>query len=372
MSATRYQVFAAITPGFEEALAEEVKSLGLSERPTRARGGVECRLSAEGMWRFALESRLAESLRARIGRFRAPTFEALTAGARKLPWSAYLPRGLEPTISVTCKRSALYHSDAVAERISKVLAERLQIETPSSSPESVPRVFVRLVRDMATVSVDVTGESLHRRGYRSHVGKAPLRETLAAAILWAGDLRGESIWDPLCGSGTIPLEALALAAHRKNLGRAFAFERWPTHSAERWERLVSSLGPTEPVCVQMFGSDIEPREISAAEHNTAQAGYSANVSFSVGDFEAVAEKIPENVAICTNFPYGHRIGDKRSLRSLGRRFARLLTTRRDISKVVVLCGHRSFERDTTLDWELLGGFRNRGLPVRLLRLRRES
>ena len=371
MSSTRYQVFASITPGFEASLAEEVQLLELCDRPNQVQGGIECRLSREELWRFALESRLAESLRVRIGRFRAPSFQALETGARKLPWAAYLPRGALPSVKVTCKRSALYHSTAVAQRISRVVTERLGSTECDPSDDS-PSIFVRLNRDMATLSVDATGERLHKRGYRGHVGKAPLRETLAAAILWVGGLKGQSIWDPFCGSGTILLEAVAFAVQRKNLGRHFAFERWPSHPETQWERFLAALGPPEATTIQTFGSDIDAKEIRAAENNVKTAGFETKMSLINDDFEAAAEHVPEGVAICTNFPYGHRVGAKSSLRPLGRRFGRILRRRTDISDAVVLCGHRSFERDTGCDWELLLGFRNRGLPVRLLRLRQNK
>ena len=371
MSTTSYQVFASITPGFEAALVEEVQLLRLCDHPARAHGGIECRLSLEELWRFALESRLAESLRVRIGRFRAPTFEALEKGARRLPWAAYLPRGVRPSVKVTCKRSALYHSTAVAQRVSLAIAERLCDERGDSA-EELGNVFVRLNRDMATISVDATGELLHRRGYRRHVGKAPIRETLAAAGLWVGGLQERSIWDPFCGSGTILLEALALAAQRKQLGRTFAFERWPTHSKERWDRFLEAADCAAAPTIQTYGSDIDAAEIRAAEDNFRAAAYESNVTLMTGDFAAVADQVPANVAVCTNLPYGHRVGREKGLRQLGRRLGQLLRQRTDLVDVVAFCGHRSFESDTGLDWELLVGCRNRGLPVRLLRLRRND
>src|SRR5262245_16561985 len=189
MSASVFRAFAACSPGVESLLASELTALGATGESER--GGVEFSGSRELLWRVLRESRLAESVRVRLRAFEARTFAELESGLARLPWHAYLDRGAfgagRVRIDVTCKKSRLYHSDAVAERVEQVIAARLgqalvEHDGVGSQIHSIARVFVRILRDRVQVSVDASGERLHKRGYRVEVSRAPLRETLAAAL----------------------------------------------------------------------------------------------------------------------------------------------------------------------------------------------
>jgi putative N6-adenine-specific DNA methylase len=375
MTDTIYRTFLAVAPGLERLLEAEVDAV-LGTNAPRVRqltGGVEVHIDAEGLWRLARLGRLAESIRVRMGRrFPAHNFDELVTGLARLPWAAYVPRGSRPEIRVTCRRSALYHSDAVADRVTKLLAERLG-PADATGPDA-PRIFVRIVRDRAQVSVDASGERLHRRGYRTHIGVAPLRETLAAACLRAaGYAPGDALWDPFCGSGTLPIEALGLACGADfTAGRGYAFERWPTHDPSAYQALVETLSGSLSAGARVFGSDRDAKAIEAARHNADKAGLSAHCDWWEGDFETVAEHIPQGTCVITNPPYGRRaVGSGgEPLAALFARFGALLSSRPDLLPVHVLTGHPKFETASGLSFEPVLRFQNRGLAVSLLRLRR--
>lgn len=175
--ASTYKYFAAVSPGLEALLCVELGELGLEARPCR--GGVEWRGAIDSMWLVHYRSRLAESVRARLRPFHAERFEALEAGLMRLPWHAYLRQDLPVSFSVSCHKSRLYHSGAVAEHARSAIRRRLGAcpePAEAQPPESrVQEVHLRLERDEVQASVEASGELLHRRGYRTHIGEAPLR-----------------------------------------------------------------------------------------------------------------------------------------------------------------------------------------------------
>ena len=370
MDATTYRIFVTVTPELEPLLQQELGELGIEGRIDRLEGGLELVGDRRCLWRITLCSRLAESVRVRLGApFAAVSFEALHAGLLRLPWAAYRVRGGElPEIRVTCRRSRLYHSGAVAQRAAELLRERLDL-LQGAAAEGAPRIYLRLERDRAQVTVDASGELLHRRGYRLHVGQAPLRETLAAACLREAGYDGtQALWDPFCGAGTIPLEALAVATGAwPGAQRRFAFERWPTHDADGFARLRESQPPRREHGAQVLGSDIDADVLDAARRNARAAELAQGLQLLEGDFETVSERAPQGAMIVCNPPYGHRLAGQGELH---RRFGALLARRSDLDPVLVLTGRRGFARATGLPWEPVLAFSNRGLPVRLLRLAR--
>ena len=363
---TRYEIFAAVTPGLEAALSTELAELLPSASLRANRGGVSLRGDRESLWTLCAGSRLAETVRVRVGHFDARDFAALEAGLGRLPWSAYLARNAPVTVQVTARKSALYHSGAISDRVVRAL------DRPVTAPgEGGCRVWVRLVKDRATISVDAGGGLLHRRGWRKDVVRAPLRETLAAAcVRLAGLPSGGVIWDPFCGSGTLLIEAglMAVGAAAQQ-GREYAFEGWPTHHDQVFARWPGPRLPA-PGGLRVFGTDLKEDAIGAAQANSVRAGVSERCTWLTGDFAAHTKAIPEGAAIVTNPPYGKRLGGGARLQSLFRRFGELLQSRHDLRTVVVLVGSRGFEAATGLPWDSLAEFSNRGTPTRLLRLRR--
>lgn len=364
---TRYRIFAGVTPGLEPLLLRELSPLVPDGKAHAVAGGVELSGAREDLWHISLYSRLAESLRVRLGRpLEARTFDEFEARMEKLPWNAFLERGGPlPKIRVSCQRSKLYHSDAVAERLQKVLRNRLGCSGEADSS----RVFIRIIKDKAQVSVDAAGESLHKRGYRQHLSEAPLRETLAAACVAGADYRGGPLWDPFCGAGTIPLEAAhLLAGIPPGVSRSYAFERWPVHDAEAWAAVKEGIpAPAEPEAV-IIGSDRSGRAIAAAEHNTSLAGLDGHVRWIKGDFDQVAEQVPKGAAVICNPPYGLR--SRGRLDNVFRRMGQLLGRRYDLTPVVALSGYHEMPRLTGRPWRVAHTLSNRGLPVKMLKLTR--
>lgn len=364
---TSYAVFLAVTPGLEPALAAEIAEISPGAKIRSSRGGVEVRGSRELLWTLAAESRLAETVRVRVGRFKAHNFAELESGLARIPWAAYLARDAPVTLQVTARKSALYHSGAIADRMARIL------DRPLTSPDGDGvRLWVRLVHDAATVSIDAGGGLLHRRGWRKAVGRAPLRETLAAAAVRLAQLAPEqAMWDPFCGSGTLPLEAALVASGRPAQGeRRFGFLGWPTHDAEGYQAWRAGrpapVGFTRPV----FGSDHIGGAIADSTANAKRAGCDAQCTWLSGDFEAHLDAIPQGAAVVTNTPYGKRLAGGPGLERLFARFGEVMARRPDLGPVVALVGSRGFESATGLAWTGVAEFSNRGTPTRLLALER--
>lgn len=381
MSATRHRLFISVTPGLEELLEGELTRLGYAAFE-RAEGGVELATDSRALWRICRESALAEGVRLRVGRSALTrTFDELQSYIARLPLHAFLRRGgALPRIRVTCKKSRLYHSDAVAERVEQVLRQRLSCGEAASSGQIL---HVRLEQDRVQLSVDAAGEPLHRRGYRTHVGEAPLRETLAAALLQAAGYRGErALWDPFCGSGTIAIEAMARARSvAPGAARSFAFEGWPTHDAQAYAALCEeskagdaqaedrSDGPTSRP--RVIGSDRDAKVLGAARENAARAGLAHAIEWRRGSFDRVEREVGRGVAMISNPPYGQRL-DGPDLERTYTRLGQMLRRRRDIAPVVLLDGSKGLLAKTRLPWRVLWRFENRGLPVRVVELVREE
>jgi putative N6-adenine-specific DNA methylase len=249
----------------------------------------------------------------RVGEpFHATAFAELVRKASALPWDQFVRRGERVAFRVTCRKSRLYHSGAVEERLLAAVASRVEVQpaaAPGDDEESDAQLFVaRLERDVCTVSADSSGALLHRRGWRGPSAKAPLRETLAAALLLASRWTGETaLCDPLCGSGTIAIEAALLATRRApGLSRRFAFQRWPGYSARQWEHLVTQARKQErPLAVRIEASDQDAGAVEAARENARRAGVAMEVA------QRRLADLPADAGaglLACNPPYGVRVG----------------------------------------------------------------
>lgn len=274
--------------------------------------------------------RTASRVLVRTGRFRATAFHELERQAKRIPWEAYLAPGGQAEFRVTARKSRLYHTEAIAERLKRAAGspdrpgrgEAGRTRAPRDPrPDNAPsQLFVvRVVRDEFEISADSSGDLLHVRGYRQAVAKAPLRETLAAALLLAADWRGdEPLLDPFCGSGTIPIEA-ALLARRipPGLRRNFAFMRWPRHDAGTWGALIAEAraGMLSRAPAPILGSDRDAGAIEAARANAERADVGADLTLLRRAVSAI-EPPGQPGLIATNPPYGVRLrgaGDARNV-----------------------------------------------------------
>lgn len=279
----------------------QAELLKLGVRPANpTHGGVNCTLTWSQLWAVHLRSRVATRVLVRVARFKADGFDSLAAGLRRIDWSAWLPEGGVEVSASTDGKSALFHTGAIVERVTEQLGRGVGGQA----------VLVRVQRDVVTVSLDATGLALHKRGYRGAAGKAPMRETLAAAVLMAAewDLKSPLV-DPFCGSGTIVIEA-AMWARRIAPGRHREFQcmRWPSFDGGAWERLVK--GADSDVidrCPPLLACDRDEGAVAATRANAANAGVGDQISAerrSVSDLVLPARR----GWIVTNPPYGARVG----------------------------------------------------------------
>lgn len=364
---------ATCVPGAEKWAARELNTLEVAT--TYEPGAVQGRASLVDVRRILTESRLIESLRVRpVQSFKAASFEDLCRGVAKVPWHAYLVVGLPLEVRVTCSKSRLYHSDAVGERVWAVVRDRTRREWQPPAQLSINnycnRVYVRIEHDEVELGVDTAGEALHRRGYRTHVGEAPLRETLAALLSEiAADASNQPItrvWDPCCGSGTIPLEWIRKQFHR-GAKRRFLMDEWPCFTTRQNQALAAEDSfPGSPV---VFGSDVSARAVEAARVNADNLGALAACRFEVCDFGEFERQVPDGTAVFTNLPYGVRLDTQELARGLFRRLDQVLARRAALRPAVVLWGGGKQVPRLENGWQPVLHLKNGGLPVTVFLLR---
>lgn len=367
--------FAVTAPGLEALCAAELAALGIEGRVVD--GGVEWTGDARSMMRANLWLRTASRVLVRVAEFRAKAFFELELNAKKIPWARYVPPGASVEFRVTCRKSKLYHSGAVAQRMEQAVSSAIRAvratratDDDDAASDAAPQLFVvRFLHDVATVSVDTSGVALHRRGYRQQLAKAPLRETLAAATLLGAGWNGTTpLTDPMCGSGTIPIEA-AMIARRMAPGRdrAFAFAHWPKFDRPAWTKLVDEARSAELASspVRIEGFDRDAGAIDAATANAERAGVAGDLALAV---QAVSALPPADAPglVASNPPYGVRVGESDRLRNLYAQLGKVLRARRPGWGLALLSADRNLERQLEIDLSERLATRNGGIPVRLV------
>ncbi|APR81752.1 23S rRNA (guanine-N-2-) -methyltransferase rlmL [Minicystis rosea] len=307
-------LFATAARGTEGAVRDELRDLGF--RGVRAdRGGVHFGRSLDEGFRAALELRTALRVLMRLSTFEAPDEDALYEGVSAIDFRPYLTAHHTLAVRAFCRDSRLTHSQFIAQKTKDAIVDQLRARTgarPSVDLDDPDvTLFVHLVSDRATVYLDLTGSSLHKRGWRARALDAPLKESLAAAILrLSGWDRERPLVDPMCGSGTIAIEA-ALWARQIAPGLArdrFGFERWASHDEaavrrmkELREQAKAKIRSEQPPIV---GSDVDLGALSVARENAAAAG--VNVTFRRASIRDLAPLSPPGIMV-TNPPYGERL-----------------------------------------------------------------
>jgi putative N6-adenine-specific DNA methylase len=382
--ADRLPCLAVTAPGLAPLAEQELRAIGITPDAV-APEGVSFSASAARLYAANLWLRTATRIVVRVASFRAETFAELERRARRVAWSRYITAGAAVRIRVTCRKSRLYHSDAVAERIAGAVERAggipmLEAERESEAVRPAGAggsgraggqlIMVRCFRDDCTVSMDSSGELLHRRGYRQETAKAPLRETLAAAVLMASGwgCRGPLL-DPMCGSGTIVIEGALLARRRApGLARRFAFMQWPEFDAAAWHTLVSDArsqeGAATPVPIR--GSDRDPGATAAAAGNATRAGVAEDIGFVTCPISAIEPPAGPGWLV-TNPPYGVRVGERDRLRNLYAQLGQVARAKCPGWTVAVVSGNRMLTRHTRLPFTAVLTTTNGGLPVELAR-----
>ena len=377
----QHTAFAVTAPGLEPLCAAELK--GLEVRCRVEDGGVQWSGSLESIARANLWLRTASRVLVRVAEFRATAFYELELHAKRIAWDRFVTAGSTVEFRVTCRKSKLYHSDAVAQRFAQAIERRVpdvrivnakSVQDDDDATDNSDRQLfvVRFLHDVCTVSVDSSGALLHRRGYRQQVAKAPLRETLAAAILLGADWNGDvPLSDPMCGSGTILIEGARLARLiAPGRDRSFAFLRWPEVDQQMWTKLVdqarASELPSSPV--EIAGADRDAGAIDAARSNAERAGVAEDIDFRVQPISALSYAEPPGL-IASNPPYGVRVGETDELRNLYAQLGNVARRQRPGWSLALLSADQRLERQTHLAFEETLRTRNGGIPVRIVTAR---
>jgi putative N6-adenine-specific DNA methylase len=319
-----FEIFMVTAPGLESVLCDEVRAKGFRE-PATVKGGVTVKGGWPEIWRANLEVRGAGRVLARIGEFRALHLAQLDKRAHKFPWRDILRPDVPFRVEAACTNSRIYHQGAAAQRIAKAIEDALGAP---ASPGADVCIKARIEDDLCTLSVDTSGESLHKRGHKQAVAKAPMRETMAALFLrQCGYDGGEPVLDPMCGSGTFVIEAAEIAAGLKpGRSRHFAFEQLATFDATAWEQLRHAGNITAPP-VKFYGSDRDAGAVEMSRANAARAGVAGITEFRQQAVETLAAPEGPPGLVMVNPPYGGRIGDRKRLYSLYYALGQTLLTR---------------------------------------------
>ncbi|MEA5112673.1 MAG: THUMP domain-containing protein [Geobacteraceae bacterium] len=328
------EFFATAAKGLEELVAGELAGLGIEE-PVVERGGVRFAGDLSACYRANLWLRTAQRILLPLGEFPCDTQQLLYDGVRALPWADYLNPDMTLAVNCNLRDSALKHSgfvalktkDAIVDSIRDRCGRRPSVDT--RDPDLL--VNVHLARNRCTISLDTSGASLDKRGYRLDRKEAPLRETLAAAIVelsgWDGTV---PLIDPMCGSGTIPIEAALKASCRPpGLTRpGFGFRRWPGFDPVAWQGLLQEAGTLsrDSLTAPIIGSDASASAIRIACRNAARAGVDRLIGFRVEEMSRCAPSGGKGVLVF-NPPYGVRLGEEESLKTLYREIGDVMKRR---------------------------------------------
>lgn len=340
-----FEIFLATFPGLEPTLFEEVRGKGF-RRPKAVPGGVMIRGGWPEVWRANLWIRGAGRVLARLDEFRAVHLAQLDDRARRVPWAEVLRRDVAVRVEASCAGSRIYHSGAAAERIATAI--RATVGAPVVEEGGV-LVQVRIEKDLCTVSVDTSGEPLHKRGYKEAVNPAPLRETMASLFLQRCGYDGkEPVLDPMCGAGTFVIEAAEIAA-RLNPGRLrpFAFEQLATFDAEAWERM-RAVQSQRPPAADCHGSDRDAGAVEMSRANAARAGVVEHALFRQCTVSDAAPPEGPPGLVMVNPPYGTRLGDKAALVPLYRALGQVLRQRFSGWRVGLVTSEPSLAQATAL------------------------
>lgn len=309
--------------GLEAVVARELKDLGYSEQRVE-NGRVLFTATPEAIARTNLWLRSADRVQLLLGEFEARTFDELFEQTKALPWEDWIPEEGEFPVQGKSVKSQLHSVPHCQAIVKKAIVERLKKKYRVQWFQETGPLFsvqVALLKDRATLTIDTSGAGLHKRGYRTLGGQAPLKETLAAALVQLSHWRPERLLlDPFCGSGTILIEAAMIGDNiAPGLTRRFAAEDWPQLGKELWQaarRDASQAMEDNPL--QLQGSDIDERAVAIARSN---AGVGDKIHFQRRQLAEVRSSVKYGCLI-TNPPYGERLQAPRELyREMGRVFA---------------------------------------------------
>lgn len=341
-------LIATATFGLEAVVAKEVRELGYNDlmvedaRVTFA--GDEAAVCRANLW-----LRTADRVLLKMGEFKALTFDELFEKTRALPWPDWIPENAAFPVNGKSIKSQLHSVPDCQAIVKKAIVEKMKQKYKRDwFQETGPKytIEVALLKDMATLTIDTSGVGLHKRGYRKLSSQAPLKETLAAAMVLLSRWRPEqTLIDPFCGSGTIPIEAALVGTNRApGLNREFAAEKWPVIPKDLWHKAREEAKGlafyTQPL--HIIGSDIDGEVLSLARYHARQAGLADKLFFQKLPVAGIRSKHKYGYIIC-NPPYGERLGDIKQTEELYREMGKAFKSL-DTWSYYILAAHPNFER----------------------------
>lgn len=359
-----YTLIATAAMGLESIVAKEVKELGYECQVENGKvifKGDETAIARANMW-----LRTADRIKILVGEFKAYSFDELFENTKKLPWEDFLPVDAEFPVQGKSVKSKLYSVPDCQAIVKKSIVERLRTAYKRTSwlDETGPlfKIEVAIHKDVASITLDTSGQGLHKRGYRIGQGEAPLKETLAAALIqlttWNAD---RPFVDPFCGSGTIAIEAALIGQNiAPGFNREFLSEEWPLMPAGVWEktRLEAEDLANYDQPLEILGTDIDHRMIEVSKENALEAGLGELVKFKQMQVRDFTSELEYGI-IVGNPPYGERLGERKEVekmyQEMGRAFEKL-----DTWSVYMLTSHENFEqcygKQATKKRKLFNGF----------------
>ncbi len=306
--------------GLEKVTIKELKKLDI--KSSKIKGGmIKARCPIDKLYKINLSVRTAERVLIIIGEFIAENFDDLYEKTYRLNWEDYIYDNSKVVIDkLRSSNSKLFALTSIQSVIQKAIYEKLTSYYKKSSMEesgSIQKVRVYIFKDKVTVGLDISGEPLHKRGYRKLIGKAPMKETIAAGLILLSDWNDFSIplFDPFCGSGTIPIEAMMYAMNYPvNINRSFSLENLKIHEADKFNRIKKDLLEKVDYNIRpyIFGSDIEKSNIEISEKNYESLKIDKKIIFKTFDFKDLYPSTNKVGIFVTNAPFGERIGDKKA------------------------------------------------------------
>lgn len=343
-----FDIIATAASGLEAIVAKEVRKLGYECKVDNGKimyQGDEKAIARSNLW-----LRSADRIKIKVGEFKALSFDELFEKTKALNWEDYLSLDAEFPVSGKSVKSKLYSVPDCQAIVKKAIVDRMKSKFRQVSwfTEKGPlfKIEVSILKDIVTLTIDTSGAGLHKRGYRSDQGVAPLKETMAAALImltnWHPD---KPLIDPFCGSGTIPLEAALIGQNiAPGFNRSFVSETWKWFDEKVWEEVRAEAEDLanydQPL--DIMGSDIDHRMIEIAKHNSYEAGFGELIDFKQMQVRDLTTK-KEYGTIIGNPPYGERIGEKEVVeemyKEMGQTFAKL-----DTWSIYIITSHPDFER----------------------------
>lgn len=345
---SRLQLIATCIFGLESVVSRELKKLGYTEQ-TVQNGRVLFEGDELAICRSNLWLRSAERVLLKVGSFEAYSFEELFENTKKLPWPDFLPKDAEFPVEVTSINSTLFSVSDCQAIIKKAVVEKMKQKYRIDwFEETGPRFKIEaaLLKDYVTISIDTSGVGLHKRGYRKLTGEAPLKETLAAAMIQISRWRDSRVLlDPFCGTGTIPIEAALIGRNiAPGIKREFISQTWPNIPKKLWENARNEAYDMEKkdISLSIRGSDINESVMSQARYHSRQAGVEQDIHFQRMPVKDIKSSHKYGFIIC-NPPYGERLGEEQEVEALYMQMGKIFNAF-DTWSFYVLTSNQQFEK----------------------------